>query len=281
MKTQEELSRELVGGPYVNPETGIAEGSLPGPDTQRNRESQISRADDNAQSIHVGIYDIDLAINYYFNNVILPNVKVNGNTLTVPVIYGNPEKWQAVQKEGYLRDKNGRKQVPVIVLKRDSLEKNRNITSKVDANNPHNFYISAKTYTARNQYDNFHKIPKELERSPEQALLVTVVPDYVKVQYSCIILTDTMVQMNSILESLVFASDSYWGDPNRFKFQSFIDSFRTEIQAGDGEDRTVKTEFTIKLNGYILPNTVNSSPYTNLKRYKYTHKSIKFTERES
>lgn len=281
MKTQEQLSRELVGGPYINPDTGMPVRDLPPFDTQRNRENQISRVDDNAENLHVGIYDIDSAIEYYFSNVILPNVSVNGKAFTVPVVYASPEKWQAVQEQGIYRDKNGKRQVPIIIFKRDSLEKNRNITSKVDANNPHNFYVTSTTYTARNQYDIFNLAnPQKLDRIPEKAYIVTVVPDYVKIQYSCVILTDTHTQMNPIIEAINFASDSYWGDKNRFKFQSFVDSFRTEITGGESEDRTIKTTFGITLNGYIVPNGINSSPYTNLKRFRKTHTKISMQERE-
>ena len=179
-------------------------------------------------------------------------------------MYANPEAWKSAQKDGIYRDRDGKRQLPVILFKRDSLEKNRAITSKVDANNPHNYYITSQFYSSKNSYTDFTKVQN---RKPERAYIVTVVPDYVKITYSCVILTDYVSQMNPIIESINFASDSYWGDVNRFKFQSFVDSFRTDMVADQGSDRTVRTIFTIKLNGYIVPNTVNTNPYTQLKRY--------------
>ncbi len=42
------------------------------------------------------------------------------------------------------------------VLKRDSLEANRNLGTKIDANNPQNLHVFETGYTRKNQYDNFN-----------------------------------------------------------------------------------------------------------------------------
>lgn len=259
MVKQEDLSAKTLNPPYLKDSQ-----PLPVKDRQRARENQISRRDDTAQSLKVGIGDMDEAIMYYFKEVILPGVDTGEANFQVPIEYASPEKWKAVQKQGYLRDKNGKKQLPVILFKRDSLTKNRNITSKVDANYPHNFYIQSIVNPNRRNY--MDRFGITTNRVPERAYIVSVVPDYVKLEYSCVILTDLITQMNPIIEAINFASDSYWGPENRFKFQSFVDSFRTEIVGDQNEDRTVRTTFTIRLNGYILPQTVNSDPYVNLKR---------------
>lgn len=259
MVKQEELSAKQLNPPYI-------EGSQPLPvkDLQRVRQSQISRRDDTAQNLKVGIGDMDEAIMYYFREVILPRVDVGQANFQVPIEYASPEKWKAVQKRGYLRDKDGKRQLPVILFKRDSLTKDRTKTSKVDANYPHNFYVqSVVKPNSRNYMDRFGITT---DRKPERAYVVTVVPDYVKLEYSCVILTDLITQMNPIIEAINFASDAYWGPEDRFKFQSFVDSFKTDIVGDQGEDRTVRTTFTIRLNGYILPQTVNTNPYVNLKR---------------
>jgi len=62
--------------------------------------------------------------------------------------------------------------------------------------------------------------------------------------------------MNPIIEAINYASDSYWGDPSRFKFNARIDSFNTVVEVTDGKDRNVKSNFEIKLNGYLIPNTI-------------------------
>lgn len=259
MVKQEELSAKQLNPPYIKDSQ-----PLPVKDLQRVRQSQISRRDDTAQNLKVGIGDMDEAIMYYFREVILPRVDVGQANFQVPVEYASPEKWKAVQKRGYLRDKDGKRQLPVILFKRDSLTKDRTKTSKVDANYPHNFYVqSVVKPNSRNYMDRFGITT---DRKPERAYVVTVVPDYVKLEYSCVILTDLITQMNPIIEAINFASDAYWGPEDRFKFQSFVDSFKTDIVGDQGEDRTVRTTFTIRLNGYILPQTVNTNPYVNLKR---------------
>ena len=276
METQLELSRQVVGPPYTNPDTGIATGA-PGPvsDDLLLRANQVSRRDDKAEDYQVGLHDIDSAIFYYFREIILPAALRNGLNVEVPVIFGNPEKWKAVQHDGNYRDRDGRRQVPLIMFRRDSVEKNRNITSKLDANRPNNFYITSQTYTARNQYDRFGVLTN---RIPEKAYTVTGVPDFVNLSYSCIILTDYVEQTNKLIEAINFASDSYWGPEDRFKFQSFVDSFRTEVPNTNTEDRTVQTQFGITLRGYILPTTANANPFTSLKRYRKTRSVVTVSE---
>jgi hypothetical protein len=63
--------------------------------------------------------------------------------------------------------------------------------------------------------------------------------------------------MDKLVESLNFASRSYWGDPNRFLFYSSIESFQDSITYDIGDNRAVRTNFTITLNGYLIPDTLN------------------------
>ena len=46
-------------------------------------------------------------------------------------------------------------------------------------------------------------------------------------EYECLIQTYYMSQLNKIIEACEYASDAYWGDPSKFKFRAFIDSFTT------------------------------------------------------
>ena len=65
--------------------------------------------------------------------------------------------------------------------------------------------------------------------------------------------------MNKIVEAINYASDSYWGDPERFKFRAMIDDFTNVVETQKGTERVVKTTFNIKLNGYIIPEVVQKS----------------------
>ena len=61
---------------------------------------------------------------YYFNNVIKPVVQENDETVKVPIMYSNPERWSTIQKNGYLLDNKKQLIIPLIVFKRNSIWKN-------------------------------------------------------------------------------------------------------------------------------------------------------------
>ena len=98
-----------------------------------DRASQRSVRNDDIGDFTVGIKDIDESIVYYFDNVIKPSVIQKGIRKNVPVIYGNQERWKAVQKDGYYRDRNGKIQAPLIMFRRETLEKNRDLGNKLGA----------------------------------------------------------------------------------------------------------------------------------------------------
>ena len=245
-------------------------------DNNKKREYQVSRANDNVEIQTVGIKDIDEAIYFYFNEVLKPQVTQNGNTVNVPLVYGSPERWAAMQKDGYYRDKNGKMQAPIIAFRRDNIEKNRNLGNKLDGNAPHNFGVFEKKFSKNNIYDRFGLLHN---RKKEKELYAVAIPDYVNITYSCIIFTDYMEHNNKIIEGINFASDSYWGSPDRFRFRAMIDNFSTSTDVVQGNDRIVKTEFTVNLLGYILTDTVNALPF-NTKKY-YSKSSLKVTNETS
>ena len=64
--------------------------------------------------------------------------------------------------------------------------------------------------------------------------------------------------MNKIVESINFAADSYWGDPEKFKFRAMIDNFTTATELNQGQDRKVRTEFQINMLGHIVSDSINA-----------------------
>ena len=78
------------------------------------RSSQIRR-EDKVKDVAVGLYDVDEAIHFYFENVIQPRVTENEKEIRVPIIYGSPERWKSVQKSGVFRDKTGKVQNPILM----------------------------------------------------------------------------------------------------------------------------------------------------------------------
>ena len=235
---------------------GFPVENFPNPDNRANinRGTITSRKDDKVKDITIGLQDHDEAIMYYFNNVIKPSVLINGNRTNVPIVYGAPERWKGVQKDGHFRDKEGKIQVPLIMFKRDSVEKRRDLTNKLDGNNPQLYYTFQEKYTKKNQYDNFSVLTN---RKPIKEYHATVVPDYVNISYSCIIWTDYVAQMNKLIEAINYASDSYWGDEERFKFNARIDTYNNQTEIAQGDNRVVKTNFGLKISGYLIPDSLN------------------------
>lgn len=243
-----------------NLQSGFAEGfpveEFPAPDNRANinRGTITTRKDDTVQDVSIGLEDHDEAIMYYFNEVIKPSVISNGDRVNVPIMYGAPERWKAVQQDGYFRDKEGKLQVPLIMFKRNTIERRRDLGNKMDGNNPQLHYTFQERYTKRNQYDNFSALHGKI---PQKQFHAVVVPDFVIINYTCTIWCDYLSQMNKLIESVNYSSDSYWGDKDTFKFNAKIDTFNNTTELNIGDNRIVKTDFGLKLQGYLVPNSIN------------------------
>jgi hypothetical protein len=265
---QNERLRESLNAPDVtnpnNPSFPV-EGLAPGnrqPQKSSSTKKPINRGeitrrdDDVINDISIGLQDHDEAIAFYFDKVIKPSVVTNGTRIDVPLIYGNPERWKGVQRDGYYRDKTGKIQTPIIMFKRNSIQKRRDLGNKMDANNPQLYYVYQSKYNKRNQYDNFSVLQN---RVPNKEFHAVVVPDFVRLKYSFIIWTDFIGQNNKIVEAINYASDAYWGDEERFKFNARIDSFTNTVEVVQGRNRMVKTNFELDLQGYIVSDAMSTA----------------------
>ena len=263
-KSQKEISRSQQES-YTNPETGETRGNPNEPANfeqftkteqnglDHNRSNELSFKNDTTKPFTIGLQDIDESIMYYFKNVIRPFVIQNGKRIAVPVIYGAPERWKSAQKDGFYKDKRGRIMAPIIMFKRESFEKDRSVGNKLDGNTPNLYTSFKKVYNSKNSYSNFDVLNN---RKPTEQYIVNVIPDYVKLQYSCTIQTYYIDQLNKIVEAVNYASDSYWGDPERFKFKATIDSYATTVELNEGQDRVVKATFTLNMYGHIIPDNI-------------------------
>lgn len=222
--------------------------------SENNRALEITNNKDSDKDFTIGIKDIDEALMFYFNNKLKLSVVQNNSKINIPVLYGTPENWKAVQADGYYRDSTGKLMAPLLMVKRNSITQNRSLGNKLDGNMVHNVQMFQKKYSKRNFYSNFNVLNS---RSPETKYGVSATPDYVTVQYECIVWTYFVEQMDKVIEALNFASRSYWGDPNRFQFYTAIESFEDSITYNTGENRAVRTNFTITLNGYLIPDSLN------------------------
>lgn len=245
----------------VRPEEGYT-NSLPPARTDYSRREYQTRREGSPKPPFIGLQDIDEAIMYYFGQVIRPSVVQNAKKIAVPVMYGSPERWSNVQKDGALRDKNGKFLAPLIMIKRTNLSKNRSLSNKMDANYPSNFAVVKNKYTRENIYDNFSVLTN---RRPKEEYYATIVPDFVTLTYTCAAFTDYVEQMNKIIEAANFAEDSYWGDPAKFMFRARIDTFGTTTEVQAGSDRIVTTTFDIILEGFVIPE-VRQSEIQNFRK---------------
>ena len=237
----------------------------PIPRSQRlifNRGEKISRnspgATDDVKNLSVGIMDMDSAIMYYFNEVIKPEVEVNKEKVKVPCIYASPERWNAISKQGFLRDKKKQIIVPLIAFKRTGMSRNDNMPiDKLDANDPKIFYTFQKKYSQQNRFDKF-SVQKGLE--PNREYYNVSMPDYMNLTYEFTIWTSYIEQMNKIVEKINYSDGAYWGQPGKMKFKSSIESFSDASQI-DGE-KLIQTTFSVNLYGYILPETFDGKTTT-------------------
>ena len=237
----------------------------PIPRSQRlifNRGEKISRnspgAADDVKNVSVGIMDMDSAIMHYFNEVIKPEVEVNKEKVKVPCIYASPERWNAISKQGFLRDKKKQIIVPLIAFKRTGMSRNDNMPiDKLDANDPKIFYTFQKKYSQQNRFDKF-SVQKNLE--PNREYYNVAMPDYMNLTYEFTIWTSYIEQMNKIVEKINYSDGAYWGEPGKMKFKSSIESFSDASQI-DGE-KLIQTTFSVNLYGYILPETFDGKTTT-------------------
>jgi hypothetical protein len=215
-----------------------------------NRGYLYSRSKDDVKNPSVTLMDMDGAITHYFENVIKPSVEDNGENVKVPIMYASPERWKAIQRDGFMKDKKRQTITPVIAYRRTSIEKDESLPiDKLDANNPHHFYTFEKKFSNVNKYDNFST---QIGLLPQREYYNVTMPDYVTLSYDFIVWTSYIEQMNKIVERVVYSDGAYWGDPDKMRFRTHIDSFTDATEVNDVE-RLVRTNFTVTMRGYLLP----------------------------
>jgi hypothetical protein len=237
-----------------------------------------SRADDTTSdgtSLKITLYTVDNAIIQFLNTRIAPVVTQNGTAVKVPIVYGDPERWKSAQRDGVLRDSIGKIQLPVLMIRRDTMKRAAN-------DSPVNKYFEREFYTGWNRrtpYDRF-SVVNNIQPSRE-FYVTTAVPDYYEFSYKCLVWTEYMEQMNAVIENISFESEEYWGEPNSYKFRTSINSFKTTTQLPTNSDRVVRTEFDMKVFGYLLPDSQLNSGLTrgSLTRKRYgVKRMVTFTE---
>ena len=218
-----------------------------------NRATQIKR-EGNELGKGVRLYDVDLAIAEHMIDTVVPSVEAFNEKIKVPVMYGNPERWASIRKNGYLRDKNGMLQIPLIMFKRNSIARDDTMPNTM---NRHVSYPTVTKFSKKHKYDRFSAMTGTTR--PVQQYDI-VMPDYVSISYEVMIWTDFTEHMNKIVEAFQYATDEYWGDKSGFKFRVKIDNFDNTTEVGEGTQRIVRTNFTMAVNAYLLPEKFDNEP---------------------
>ena len=218
---------------------------------ETNRANQMSISKEFTKGVK--LIDIDTTIAEYMVDSIIPNVEENGNQVKVPLLYGNAERWNNARTKGYLRDSRGKIQLPLVMFKRNSIDRQDGMAQFKDVNT----LPAYKKYSAKNKYERF-SLQVGASKSFEQYEIS--VPDYVTVTYEVMVWTSFTEHMNAIIEQFQYATDRYWGTSNGFKFRTRIDSFDNQQEVGEGSERVIRTSFTMVTNAYLLPETSDDKP---------------------
>jgi len=218
---------------------------------ETNRANQISIGKEFTKGVQ--LIDIDTTIAEYMVDSIIPNVEENGNQVKVPLLYGNAERWNNARTKGYLRDSRGKIQLPLVMFKRNSIDRQDGMAQFKDVNT----LPAYKKYSKHNKYERF-SLQVGANRATEQYEIS--VPDYVTITYEVMIWTSFTEHMNEIVEQFQYATDRYWGTENGYKFRTRIDSFDNQQEVGEGSERIIRTSFTMVTNAYLLPETYDDKP---------------------
>ncbi len=225
-----------------------------------NRAEEVRRDTDTQKNFIITLEDVDNAILGQLEDLQLQVVDA-GKVVKVPVFYGSPERWVSAQRDGYMRDKQGKIILPAIVFKR--------VTTAEDPTlqffNQKLVVSAIKKYSEKNAYTQFNILNGQ--NAPVSEVYDTVVPSYVLLTYHFIIWTGYVVQMNKLTEALRFATTNvnYWGKSKGFRFRSRIESFSHTVEIEAGQERVIKTECDMQVHAYILPDVT-----TDLEKHRLT-----------
>jgi hypothetical protein len=225
-----------------------------------NRANEIkSVKGDLKQSI--SLFDIDYAMMSYLEDTALPMLDDNGKALKIPVIYGNSERWNGSRREGVFRDSKGKIQLPIMMIRRTSITKDETMPML----NRHVSYSGITKYSKDNRYDRFTALGGNIK--PKYEIYKIQMPEYVELNYDCMVWTSYTEQLNAVIEQLQYTS-SYWGDKEKFKFRTSLGDFNIINEVGEGTERINRIEFSLSVKAYLLPekfdgeNTIKKSMST-------------------
>jgi len=212
---------------------------------------------DESKMLEISLLDVDTIIAKYMEQHLIPEVEANGNKIKIPLLYGNAERWKSAQRDGYIKDKLGKIQLPIIMFKRNSIETNDSMRFLKDRNVT---YPTVKKYSQKHAYDRFSLLNPDFKRRFE-AYDVRM-PNYVTLTYEVIFWTGYTEHNNKIIEQFQYADGSYWGEDDKYKFRVVVGNFDNQQDVGAGSERIIRTTCTLTVNAYLLPKRFDNQPTT-------------------
>ena len=226
-------------------------------DNSANRKQTFAPGINLSNNYAITLKDIDTAVIGHLKNIIRPKVREANETVDVTIMYGNEERWKSVRKRGTMRDKNGSIILPLIMLKRMSMERNTELPrAEHDVKREHAEVVRKQLWSKKNRYDRFSV---QFGNKPLQESLVTTTPNFVNVNYNFIVWTNFIEQMNPLIETFEENNNTYWGDSSDYKFFCTIDSIQDASEMNQDGERFIKSEFTMITKAYLLPEDTNSA----------------------
>jgi hypothetical protein len=194
----------------------------------------------------ISLFDIDYAMMSYLEDTALPTLDDNGKALSIPVIYGNSERWNGARRQGIYRDNKGKIQLPLMMIRRTSIAKDESMPMQ----NRHVSYQAITKYSKDNRYDRFSLLGKATQ--PKYEVYKITMPEYVELNYDCMVWTSYTEHLNAVIEQLQYTG-TYWGDKNGFKFRTSLGEFNVINEVGEGTERINRIEFSLGVKAYLLP----------------------------
>jgi hypothetical protein len=116
--------------------------------------------------------------------------------------------------------------------------------------NRHISYQGVTKYSKDNRYDRFTAFGGNVK--PKYEIYKIQMPEYVELNYDCMVWTNYTEQLNEVIEQLQYTS-SYWGDKEKFKFRTSLSDFNIINEVGEGTERINRIEFSLSVKAYLLP----------------------------
>ena len=233
------------------------------------------------EGFSIGVKEIDTAVIKHIRNVMKPKIREQNEVISVPVLYGNEERWKSIKRRNVLRDKNGTIILPIIVIKRTSLAMNPDMPLSFDNDVKGKFISvvrSSSGWSKSNRYDRFAVLTGQ---QPVQEYVKTGMPDFVVCSYSVVMMTSFIEQMNDLNNLWIEHLETYFGDQTSHRFLSSLSGdISNEVEMESQGERMIRNELTLEIKGYMIPEFTDTvfGKTAEVSR-GYTPKKVTFSEK--